>query len=64
MSKAERELGYRPAVTWDEALPRQVEWLMGATSGSDWKDVLPRGAQYLSFDYESEDALVAQFVKA
>jgi nucleoside-diphosphate-sugar epimerase len=64
MSKAERELGYKPAVTWDEALPRQVEWLMRATAGRDWTDVLPRGAQYLTFDYESEDALVAKLAKA
>jgi nucleoside-diphosphate-sugar epimerase len=64
MSKAERELGYRPATTWAEALPRQVEWLIAATRGRDWREVLPRGAEYLQFDYEGEDALVAGLSKA
>jgi len=64
MSKAERELVYRPATTWAEALPRQVEWLMAATRDRDWREVLPRGAQYLQFDYEGEDALVAEKSKA
>jgi len=60
MSKAERELGYRPATTWADALPRQVEWLIAATQGRDWREVLPRGAQYLQFDYEGEDAFVRE----
>lgn len=64
MAKAERELGYRPATTWAEALPRQVEWLIAATQNRDWREVLPRGAQYLQFDYEGEDALVAEYSKA
>jgi nucleoside-diphosphate-sugar epimerase len=64
MSKAEQELGYSPAVTWADALPRQVEWLLEATRDTDWRDVLPRGAQYLEFDYDKEDALVAELVKA
>jgi nucleoside-diphosphate-sugar epimerase len=64
MAKAERELGYRAATTWTEALPRQVEWLIEATRDRDWRDVLPRGAEYLQFDYEGEDALVAQLSKA
>ena len=58
MRKAERELGYRPATTWAAALPRQVEWLVEATSSRDWREVLPRGAQYLSFDYDAEDDIV------
>jgi len=64
MSKAERELGYRPATTWAKALPRQVAWLIAATRDRDWREVLPRGAQYLQFDYEGEDALVAERSKA
>ncbi len=59
MSKAERELGYRPATTWADALPRQVEWLITATRDRDWREVLTRGATYLTFDYEAEDAVVA-----
>ena len=58
MTKAERELGYRPRTTWTEALPRQVEWLVEATRDRDWREVLPRGAEYLRFDYEAEDELV------
>jgi nucleoside-diphosphate-sugar epimerase len=59
MAKAEAELGYRPAVSWAEALPRQVEWLIAATRGRDWREVLTRGANYLQFDYEAEDSFLA-----
>jgi nucleoside-diphosphate-sugar epimerase len=62
MTKAEFELGYRPATTWADALPRQVEWLLDATRDRDWREVLPRGAEYLQFDYEAEDQLVAGLV--
>jgi nucleoside-diphosphate-sugar epimerase len=58
MGKAERELGYRPATTWSAALPKQVEWLIETTRDRDWREVLPRGAQYLEFDYDAEDELV------
>jgi nucleoside-diphosphate-sugar epimerase len=58
MSKAESELGYEPATTWEDALPQQVEWLLSATQGRDWREVLPRGAEYLQFDYEAEDEFV------
>ncbi len=64
MTKAERELGYRPATTWADALPRQVAWLLEATRDRDWKEVLPRGAEYLGFDYEAEDDLVAGLLQA
>jgi len=59
MSKAERELGYQPAVRWADALPRQVDWLLQATRDREWREVLPRGAEYLEFKYEEEDTLVA-----
>ena len=58
MSKAERELGYQAATTWGEALPKQVAWLIEATRDREWSEVLPRGAQYLKFDYDAEDELV------
>jgi nucleoside-diphosphate-sugar epimerase len=58
MSKAESDLGYKPATTWEDALPRQVEWLLAATRDRDWQEVLPRGAQYLQFNYEAEDEFV------
>lgn len=64
MTKAETELGYSPVATWTEALPRQVDWLIEATRGRDWQDVLTRGAKYLQFDYDAEDRLVETLSKA
>src|SRR6266487_5299729 len=64
MAKAERELGYRAAISWAEALPLQVRWLIEATRDRDWREVLTRGADYLKFDYESEDGFVADLPKA
>jgi nucleoside-diphosphate-sugar epimerase len=64
MTKAERELGYRPATTWADALPVQVRWLIEATRDRDWHEVLTRGADYLKFDYEAEDELLARLPKA
>jgi hypothetical protein len=58
MTKAEEELGYRAATAWSDAIGPQIDWLQEATQGRDWREVLPRGAQYLSFDYEAEDELV------
>jgi nucleoside-diphosphate-sugar epimerase len=58
MSKAERELGYRPVTTWADAIGSQLDWLIDATHDRDWREVLPRGAQYLRFDYDAEDELV------
>jgi nucleoside-diphosphate-sugar epimerase len=62
MQAAERELGYRPVVGWRDAVVGQVRWLAEVTRGRDWKEVLPRGAQYLRFDYDAEDALVGELV--
>jgi nucleoside-diphosphate-sugar epimerase len=64
MSAAERELGYRPATTWTDAIDRQVDWLVKATRERDWREVLPRGAEYLQFDYGAEDALVRELARA
>lgn len=58
MAKAEAALGYGAATTWSHAIPSQVEWLIEATRERDWRELIPRGAQYLSFDYEAEDAIV------
>jgi hypothetical protein len=49
--------------TWNDAIDRLLEWLLEATRSRDWKGVLPRGAEYLQFDYEAEDALVGELVK-
>jgi nucleoside-diphosphate-sugar epimerase len=64
MAKAERELGYRAGTTWAEALPRQVRWLIEATRDRDWREVLTRGPDYLKFEYEPEDELVASLPNA
>ena len=64
MAKAERDLGYRAAINWAQALPLQVRWLIEATRDRDWREVLTRGAEYLKFDYESEDEFVAELPKA
>jgi len=36
------------------------EWLVSATRGKDWQEVLTGSAKYMaeSFDYEAEDELV------
>jgi nucleoside-diphosphate-sugar epimerase len=64
MTKAGQELGYVPAATWAEALPRQVQWLIDAMRGREWRDVLTRGANYLQFDYDAEDRFVESLLKA
>jgi nucleoside-diphosphate-sugar epimerase len=64
MSAAAEQLGYEPVTTWSEAIDRQVEWLMEATRGRKWEEVLPRGAEYLQFEYEGEDSLVKDLVGA
>jgi hypothetical protein len=60
MALAEIELGYRPVTTYQEAVGTTCEWLVSATSGQDWREVLSGSASYMadSFDYEAEDALI------
>ncbi|MEU7411082.1 MULTISPECIES: NAD-dependent epimerase/dehydratase family protein [Streptomyces] len=58
MSAAERELGYRPVVSYAESLPETVEWLTGVLRGRDWRACFPLLAQVFPdlFDYAAEDA--------
>jgi nucleoside-diphosphate-sugar epimerase len=58
MSAAERELGYRPVVSYAGSLPETVEWLTGALRGRDWREAFPLLAQAYPdlFDYAAEDA--------
>jgi nucleoside-diphosphate-sugar epimerase len=58
MARAEAELGYRPVVSYEEAVEETIAWLVEATRGQDWQEVLPGVAEYMasSFDYEAEDA--------
>jgi nucleoside-diphosphate-sugar epimerase len=61
MTRAETELGYRPVVRYEEAVGETVEWLVEATRGRDWREVMPGAVEHLesSFDYEAEDSFVA-----
>ena len=58
----ERELGFRPAKTWSDAIEPQIAWLVEATRGRDWKAAFPNGAGYLRFGYAAEDELVRRFL--
>jgi nucleoside-diphosphate-sugar epimerase len=60
MSSAEIDLGYRPVTTYPEAVRATCEWLVSATSGQDWREVLTGSAAYMAdaFDYEAEDAFL------
>jgi nucleoside-diphosphate-sugar epimerase len=60
MSEAELELGYRPVTTYPKAVAKTCEWLVAATEGRDWREVLPNLARQPGdfFDYGAEDAFV------
>jgi hypothetical protein len=60
MTAAEFELGYRPVTTYEQALPETLAWLVEATRGRDWREVLPTTAKIMasSFDYAAEDELI------
>jgi len=56
MTEAEFELGYRPITTYQKAVPETCEWLVEATRGRDWREVLPVLAGHGElFDYADED---------
>lgn len=61
MTAAERELGYRPVVSYAESLPATVEWLAGHLAGREWREAFPNLAKYGVdfFDYAAEDAWLA-----
>jgi nucleoside-diphosphate-sugar epimerase len=60
MAAAEREVGYRPVTDYHEGVRVACAWLMEATRGRDWREVLPAHARYYGelFDYEAEDAFL------
>jgi nucleoside-diphosphate-sugar epimerase len=64
MASAKRELGYRPVVRYEDAVPETVRWLVEATDGRDWREVLPNVVQHMqrSFDYAQEDAILADLI--
>lgn len=58
MSAAERELGYRPVVSYEESLPETLEWLRQRLAEGDWRECFPLLARAYPdlFDYAAEDA--------
>jgi nucleoside-diphosphate-sugar epimerase len=60
MAAAEIELAYKPVTTYERAAARACRWLVEATAGRDWRDVLPGSARHMAegFDYAAEDAYV------
>jgi nucleoside-diphosphate-sugar epimerase len=60
MSQAELELGYRPVTRYAKAVAKTCEWLVAATEGRDWRDVLPNLARQPGdlFGYAAEDAFL------
>jgi nucleoside-diphosphate-sugar epimerase len=60
MTAAELDLRYRAVTTYPKAVKATCEWLVEATRGKNWPEVLPGTAEYMSdaFDYEAEDALI------
>lgn len=62
MNEAELELGYRPVTSYAKAVAGTCEWLVAATEGKDWQEVLPNLARQPGnlFDYDAEDAFLAE----
>jgi nucleoside-diphosphate-sugar epimerase len=65
MARAHQELGYAPAISYDEALRRDIEWAIETVnrsdlSGKSWHDVFPglvgRFGAACWFPYQAEDA--------
>ncbi|MGW3346121.1 NAD-dependent epimerase/dehydratase family protein [Nonomuraea rubra] len=68
MDRARAELGYSPAVSYDDALRQDIEWATAAvteaeSAGGGWQDVFPdlvaRHGSEVWFPYAAEDAYVA-----
>jgi nucleoside-diphosphate-sugar epimerase len=61
MAAAEREVGYQPVTDYRGGVRVACEWLVDATRGQDWRDVLPFHARYYGelFDYDAEDERVS-----
>lgn len=62
MTRAKDELGYEPVAIYDDAIIETVDWIRSVATPTDWKQALPRGAEYLGerFDYAAEDAFLQQ----
>ena len=62
MTRAQAELGYQERSSYAEALAETLAWVLSASSGRDWRELLPGLAAYPGdlFDYEAEDAYLAR----
>ena len=60
MTEAAFEVGYRPVTSYERAVRATCAWLVEATKGRPWEELMPRMAEYMqdSFDYRAEDELV------
>jgi nucleoside-diphosphate-sugar epimerase len=60
MTEAEFEVGYRPVTSYEKAVAETCEWLVSATEGRDWREVLTGAAKLYGdeFDYGAEDELL------
>ena len=60
MTEAEFEVGYRPVTTYARAVGETCAWLVSATEGRDWREVLPVASKLYGeeFDYAAEDEYV------
>jgi nucleoside-diphosphate-sugar epimerase len=58
--KARDELSYEPVMDYQEAIVETVGWIVDAVRDRDWREVLPKAAEYLGnkFNYEAEDELI------
>ncbi len=64
-ARAQAILGYAPVRTYAEQLADEVTWLVQATAGRNWREVLPDLSENYStdfFDYASEDAYLRTLV--
>ena len=61
MSTAKREVRYEPVTGYREGVAAACDWLVEATRGKDWREVLPGHARYYGelFDYAAEDDYIA-----
>lgn len=57
MTTAERDLGYRPLMSYAESLPETVKWLEHRLADRDWREAFPLLAKAYPdlFDYTAED---------
>ena len=62
MTEAEIELGYRAVTSYPRAVGDTCRWLVEATAGKAWEEVLTGSAAHGAgwFDYDAEDALVRE----